>query len=182
MAPPTFDPTHAVTFDLASGRVHLEDAPARVLVPADALAALASAAGDDAARALGAAMGAPAGRRAARRLGDASAATLAAWVEHLGGELALLGLGSLGVERWGSALVLTFDHCALGDALAAAVLASAFDAATGKPVQVVPLARDATRARFLVTGAAGADKARGWLAEGVSWGDVLVRLHAGGAA
>lgn len=182
MATPTFDPTHAVTFDLASGRVHLEDAPARVLVPADALATLAAAAGDDAARAFGAAIGATAGRRAARRLGAASDASIAAWIEHFGGELALLGLGSLGVERWGSALVLTLDHGPLGDVVASAVLASALDAATGEPVHAVPLSRDATRARFLVTGAAGAEKARKWLGDGVSWGEVLVKLHAGGAA
>lgn len=182
MAPPTFDPTHAVTFDLASGRVHLEDAPSRVLVPADALLLLASAAGDPAARTFGAALGAPAGRRVARRLGDAKEATLGALIEHLGGELALLGLGSLGVERWGNALVLTLDHGALGDPIASAILASALDAATGRSVQAVPLAKDGTRARFLVTGEAGAEKAKAWLAEGVSWGDVLVRLHAGGAA
>lgn len=182
MAPPTFDPTHAVTFDLASGRVHLEDAPSRVLVPADALATLTAAAGDEAARAFGAAIGAPAGRRAARRLGDAREATLSAWIEHLGGELALLGLGSLGVERWGDALVLTLDHGALGEAVTAAVLASALDAGTGRAAHAVPLARDATRARFLVTGAAGAEKAKRWLSEGAAWGDVLVRLHAGGAA
>ena len=113
---------------------------------------------------------------------DAKEATLGALIEHLGGELALLGLGSLGVERWGNALVLTLDHGALGDPIASAILASALDAATGRSVQAVPLAKDGTRARFLVTGEAGAEKAKAWLAEGVSWGDVLVRLHAGGAA
>ena len=30
-------------------------------------------------------------------------------LDHLGGELALLGLGSLGLERWGRALVLTVE-------------------------------------------------------------------------
>ena len=184
MANSTFDPTHAVTFDLASGRVHLDDAPSRVLVPADALATLAAAAGEGPTLAFAAAMGEPVGRRVARRLsGSPTSATLAEVVDHLGGDLALLGLGSLGVERWGDALVLTLDHGAIAsDAFVAAVLASALSSASGKAVEVVALVKDATRARFLITGKAGAEKARGWLKEGVSWGDVLVRLHAGGAA
>lgn len=184
MAESTFDPTHAVTFDLASGRVHLEDAPSRVLVPADALQTLAAAAGEAATTAFGAAIGEPIGRRVARRLSGApGTATLTSVIDHLGGDLALVGLGSLGAERWGDALVLTLDHGPLqGDGLVAAVLSSALSTAAGKAVEVVALAKDATRSRFLLTGKAGADKARGWLKDGVSWGDVLVRLHAGGAA
>ncbi len=43
-----FDPSKAVTFDLTHGLVHLEGAPSRVLVPAEALLALAAAAGAEA--------------------------------------------------------------------------------------------------------------------------------------
>src|SRR5438128_2400016 len=42
-----FDPQGQVTFDLPFGHVHLDGAPARVVVPADALAALCQAAGTE---------------------------------------------------------------------------------------------------------------------------------------
>lgn len=108
------------------------------------------------------------------------AAGASAVVEHLGGELAMTGLGSLGLERWGRALVLVIDQSPLGaggDGLLECVLAGALEAAVGERSTVVVLARDEVRVRFLVTGPAGADKVRAWLSEGVSWGDALVRLH-----
>lgn len=175
-----FDPTKAVTFDLAHGHVHLEDAPERVLVPAKALAQLCAAAGADATRALGRSIGEPMGRRLARRLGETAGATIDAVVDHLGGELSLAGLGSLGAERWGRALVLVVDESPLeasGDALLAAVLEAALAASTGREATCVVLARDAGRVRLLVVGAGGAEKVRSWLGSGTSWGDVLVRLH-----
>src|SRR6185369_7870144 len=85
------------------------------------------------------------------------------------------------LERWGRALVLVVDQsplAAAGDGLLEAVLAAAFEAASGKAVHVVFLARDGVRARFLMTGSAGVEKVRSWLAEGLSWGEALVRLHA----
>ena len=174
MPEPPFDPTGAVTFDLASGQVHLGgDAPLRVLVPADALAALSVAAGAQATAALGEALGAPMGKRVARRLsaggGDARRSTIEAVVEHLGGELALAGLGTLGAERWGRALVLVVDQSpfgAAGDVLTAAVLQAALAAAGGQSVTCVPLSRDSARARHLVASNAGADKARSLLEAG----------------
>jgi hypothetical protein len=102
-------------------------------------------------------------------------------VEHLGGELALVGLGSLGLERWGRALVLVVDQSPLGaegDGLLEALLEGALEAAAGRAVRALRLGRDAVRARFLIGGAAGVEKVRAWLAEGVPWGDALVRLHA----
>jgi hypothetical protein len=176
-----FDPSQAVSFDLAHGHVEVGDGPRRVLVPAEALVALGRAAGEEATGAFARALGEPAGRRLAARIGDAAAAPLDALVDHLGGELAVLGLGSLGLERWGRALVLTVDHGPLGaegDALLAAVLAAALGAATGREVRCATLSRDGERARFVVTGAAGAEKVAAWQRDGVAWGDILVRLHA----
>jgi hypothetical protein len=178
-----FDPSKAVTFDLAHGLVHLDGAPSRLLVPAEALAALASAAGPEASAAFGAAIGEAMGRRVASRLGEGgvAAAPIAAVVDHLGGELALAGLGSLGVERWGRALVLVVDQSPLGDGgdlLLEATLASALGAAAGKAARVLHLARDGVRARFLVGGDAAIEKTKRWLDEGVAWGDAIVRLHA----
>jgi hypothetical protein len=178
-----FDPSKAVTFDLARGLVQQEGAPSGLIVPAESLAALARAAGPEASRAFGRGLGEAIGRRVAGHLAEADgvrAAGASAVVEHLGGELAMTGLGSLSLERWGRALVLVIDQSPLGaggDALLETVLAAALEAAMGEPSAVVGLARDGVRARFLVTGPAGADKVRAWLNEGISWGDALVRLH-----
>ena len=184
MPEPLFDPSHAVTFDLAHGLVHLEDAPSRVLVPADALAALALEASAAARAAFARALGAPLGARAARRLGDTRGATVDHVVDHLGGELALAGLGSLSIERWGRALLIVVDQSPLGGAegVLEAVLSAALGSATGREVRCVRLMSDATRARFLVASASTEAKARALLAEGVSWGEVLVKLHEGGAS
>lgn len=187
-----FDPSKSVTFDLAHGLVHLEGAPARLLVPADALAVLAGAAGAEAAAAFGRSLGEAMGRRVAGRLGDGlRAASVEVVVEHLGGELALAGLGSLALERWGRALVLVIDQSPLGeggDALLAAALGAAIEVSASRSARVVRLGREGARARFFVGGEAGAAKIEVWIAEGVAWGEALVRLHApearrdGGAA
>jgi hypothetical protein len=190
MPDPRFDPSNAITFDLASGLVHLDGAPARLLVPAPALGHLCAAAGPEATAAFGRAMGEAMGRRVALRFGGdagdpgagARQATVEGMVDHLGGEIALAGLGSLGLERWGRALVAVLDQSPLGaagDRMVEAVLGGALAAATGRDARALFLGRDEVRARFLVGGEAGAAKVRGWLDEGVPWGDALVRLHGG---
>lgn len=184
MPDPHFDPARAVIFDLVHGLVHLDGAPSRLLVPAVELAALARAAGPEATAAFGRSMGQAMGRRVANRLsstGGVTASAVEVVVEHLSGELSLAGLGSLSLERWGRALALVVDQSPLGaegDGLLAAVLAGAVEAAAGRSVHVLLLARDEVRARLLIAGAPGVDEARASLAAGVSWGDALVRLHA----
>lgn len=195
MADDRYRPDQDVTFDLASGLVHLDGAPARVLVPADGLSALLAAAGAEAAAAFGRAIGATMGLRVAARLAagapgssgneGARAASVEAMVEQLGVEVSLAGLGSLGLERWGHALVIVIDHCPLGangDGLLEAVTGAAIGAATGRHVHAVLLSREATRARLLLTNEAAAERVRGWLRDGASWGDALTRLHAPPAA
>lgn len=190
MPDPRFDPSRAVTFDLAHGLVHLEGGPSRLLVPAEALGALARAAGPVAGAIFGRAIGEAMGARVASRLaasggadsvGGAAGATIEAVVEHLGGELALAGLGSLGLERWGRAMVLVIDRSPLGaegDALVEAALAAAVEATASRRVRALLLGRAGVRARFLIGSQGGVEKVRAWLDEGLSWGDALVRLHA----
>lgn len=194
MAVARYRPDHDITFDLAHGLVHLEGAPARVLVPGDALSALCAAAGEEAAGAFGQAMGRAMGLRVAARLATlaapdeahteeagARAASVETMVDHLGAEISLAGLGSLGIERWGHAMVIVVDHSPLGaggDGLLEAVVGAAVGAATGRPVRAVLLVRDGTRARLLMTNGAVAERVRGWLRGGVSWGEALARLHA----
>jgi hypothetical protein len=128
-------------------------------------------------------LGTEAGRRTADALGSGVAgASLESLLEHLGGNLALMGFGSLGLERWGKALVFTLDTSpfgAHGDALLSAVIEGALQRAAGRDVEAVVLGRDDDRVRLVVLSARAARSVRAWLDEGRSWGEVLSRLHQG---
>lgn len=182
MPHPPFDASRAVTFDLAKGQVHVEGAPHLVLVPSEALAKLAASASQEARHAFARALGEPVGKRLSRKLGDPSQATIEAVVEHLGGELALLGLGALALERWGRALVFVVDGSPFGregDELLAAVLEAVLAEATGRRLRCVVLDRAEARVRILVVSETSAEKVRAWLEKGTSFGDVLARLNEG---
>jgi hypothetical protein len=179
MATLPFDPTAAVRFDLARGQIAVPDSGERVLIPADALLTLCEAAEPEARKDFARRLGTEAGRRTAERLGSATSASVESVVEHLGGDLALMGLGSLELERWGRALVLSFTSSpfgARGDDILAAALEGAIQRAFGRDVGVVRLARDDARARFLVTSRAGAERVKSSLGSGRAWGDVLAEL------
>src|SRR6185369_11560331 len=100
MGTPRFDPTHSLEFNLDRGSVKLSGSLERVLLPADALAALVRGADAETRRDFARRLGTEAGRRVAERI-DASASPEAV-AEHLGGEIALMGFGSFGIERWGA--------------------------------------------------------------------------------
>ncbi len=160
----------------------MRDGGERVLVPVAALAALCKGADADARSDFGRSLGTEAGRRVAERLGDTARAEIEAVVEHVGGELALMGFGSLELERWGRALVLTISDSpfgAAGDDLLAALLEGVFQRAFARDASAVRLMREDTRARFLITSRGGAQKVRDWLASGTPWGDALTRFHSG---
>lgn len=187
-------PDHDVTFDLQNGLVHLDGAPGRVLVPADALGVLCASASPEAVASFGGAIGRTMGLRIAKRLaapaegeaavtgaGDVRAASVETMVAELGAEIALAGLGSLGVERWGKALVVVIDHCPLGprgDRLLEHVVGEAVGSAAARDARAALLGRDGARVRLLVTSPQAAERVKGWLQEGVAWGDALTRLHA----
>ena len=184
MSLPSFDPTKAVTFDLARGLVRLDDDSARLLVPATALLALVKTSGPAGTEAFARALGEPLGERVARRLSGSEALRASSpdvVLDHLGGELALVGLGTLSIERWGRALLLMVDRSPIvedGDAsLLTLVLEAALHQATSRVVRCVLLSKGA-QARFLVVGDGAAHQARAWLDSGMSWGEVLARLHA----
>ena len=112
---------------------------------------------------------------------ESAASGVSAVVEHLGGDLALAGLGSLGAEVWGQALVFTVTGSPLGnegDALLAAVLEGALQRALARDAAVVPIDRTDGKARLVVVSRATAGRVRQWLSDGVSWGDALSRLSA----
>ena len=178
MGTPRFDPTHSLEFNLDRGSVKLSGSLERVLLPADALTALLRGADVETRRDFARRLGTEAGRRVAERLD--SSATAEAVVEHLGGEVALMGLGSLGFERWGRVLVVTVQGSPLrgeGDELLAGVVEGAMQRAFGRSSTVVVLGRDDALVRLLVVSSTTAERVRGWLGSGVSWGDVLSRLN-----
>ena len=103
-------------------------------------------------------------------------------VEHLGGELALMGLGSLSIERWGRALVFVVSDGpfgAAGDALVSAILQGAMQRALSREVKPLLLNREGERARFPATTAEVSSKVQGRLASGVQWGEALAELQSG---
>jgi len=183
---PRFDPSHSVKFDIARGTVQLDGSGPRLLVPPDALLDLCKHAGEDSLRDFGRKLGTAAGLRMQSQLGTAAqSADLESFVEHLGGNLALLGLGSLSLERWGRALVFVVADSPLGGAgghLLSAVIEGALQRCLGRDARVIVLGSEDGSVRLFAAGAAGASKVEKWLNEGVAWGDALARLHEGGAS
>lgn len=172
---------------IARGHVGVVDGPERVLVPVDTLLSLVARGGDDALREVATALGRPIGAHVAARLPGIGEASLEAVVEHLGGELAVVGLGALGAERWGTALALVVDHALAGDtaeALTGAVLETALQTATGRDARCVRVSREGDRVRWLIVGPVAAERVAAWQRAGAAWGEIVVRLHAprGGAA
>jgi hypothetical protein len=173
-----FDLTGAVTFDLAAGRVSVKGSHARVLVPAEQLCALCDAAGEDATRSFGLALGESMGRRALDALGGSSeSASVEAFVECLAAELALMGLGALGMERWGRAMLLTVSSNAAHDGMLKAALEGAIATATGRTARCVRLMDADGVRRYLVANPSAAVRVEQELAAGKGWGEVLVALH-----
>jgi hypothetical protein len=187
----TFNPAEAVTFDLQFGHIHLDGAPTRVMVPADALVALCDAAGEEETATFAHAIGEAVGRRVGVRLAGGSAnrheavrkAGLEVVVTQLAGELAVLGIGSVSAERWGKALVLVVDQSPFGeegDGLLEAILQSALHALVNSKARVIKLAREGVRARFLAVSGASVESVRKRLDAGESWGAVVAAMHRGG--
>jgi hypothetical protein len=179
LMPESFSPTHSVRFELGRGRVSVDGADARVLIPADALAKLCAGAGHESIRDFGHRLGTEMGRRVAGRVG--ARASVPTMVEHLGGDLAVAGFGSLAAEVWGRALVLTITDSPFGgdgDVLLAAVLEGALQRALGRDTSIVPIERDGEKVRLVVVSPGAAVTLRKWLQDGVTWGDALTRLNA----
>src|SRR5512142_292650 len=143
MSEPRFDPAHALKLDFDQGQVTLRGQGPCLVVPKGALLDLLSNAGDEATLNFGQQLGTEVGRRMVENLGSGiDTASIETFVEHLGGELALLGLGALAVERWGEALVLVVEGGPAGEtgvALASAVIAGALQRALSRDVAVVEL-------------------------------------------
>jgi hypothetical protein len=182
MAAPSFDPAHAVHFDLPRGNVRTRRDDDRVLlVPMAALDELVRTAPPAAVEAFGRSLGAAIGRRAATSLRAPQNASVETFVTHLAGEAAIAGVGVLSVERWGRAVVVVVEDSPLNGALIVALVASALQVASGRRASCALLSRDDRSARIFVGNEKAADRVRAWLASGVSWGEAVVKLHGGAA-
>jgi hypothetical protein len=182
MAGPAFDPNGAVRFDIKSGAASDTRGTRLLLMPAAALEALERTT-PGALAYLGSELGKSCGARVAARLGGdggVRAATLEVVVSHLAGELAIVGLGAVHIERWGRALVLVVTNPGVGsEGFMGAALAGALFAATGREVSIAPLGREGTIARYFVGAQPTVVKARSLISQGKSWGDVLSALQKG---
>jgi hypothetical protein len=182
MSAASFNPAQSVRFDLAHGAVRAGAGDDRLLlVPLTALMDLVDAAPFAAVEAMGRALGSAIGRRAAARIGDATGSSLEDFVTQLAGEAALVGVGVLGVERWGRALVVVLEDSPLRAALVAPLVGAALEAASGRKVASLLLSRDPQTARVLVSSDRAVGRVREWIASGVLWGDAIAKLHGGGS-
>ncbi len=181
MAEPQFNPAQALKFDFGRGQVSLQGQGLCVVVPRQALLELLAAAGDEAARNFGHQLGADVGRRIAERLGSSvQQSSVEVFVDQLGGEIALLGLGSLAVERWGMALVIVMHGAAPeknGTALICAVVSGALQRALSRDAAVLQIAQSDDELRLLVISKYAAARVQQWLDEKVPWSEVIARLH-----
>jgi len=173
------DLTRAVRFDLPQGAVRL-DGDSSLVVSARALGQLLSASTAELRASVGGEIGGAMGARVQKRLGNADAvrgASLEVAVSHLSAELSLCGFGTLALERWGRALVVHVSGAPV-DApdFFASLVASAVSRATGASAFSTVLdAREGVR--ILIASQAAAQRARGWLDQGVPWGEAVARLQ-----
>ncbi|HEX4514267.1 MAG TPA: hypothetical protein VH054_12045 [Polyangiaceae bacterium] len=174
------DLSGSVRFDLHSGTVRLFDDEKGVVVPASVLAALVKSAPADARAQVARDFGAHLGRGAAKR-GSILEAGLEEAATALAAQLALAGLGTCNLERWGRALVVHVTESPIEDAsFVANVIEGALSAAAARSVSCTVLTGD-NGIRVLVASERGTLRVRGWIEQGTSWSDALVRLQSGGS-
>ncbi len=177
-----FDPSRALVFDLTHGQLRDDEGTARLNIPALSLLRLCEQAGTDAQKDFARSLGTDIGRRIADRLGrSASDAPLHTWASHLGGHLALVGLGDLSLQLWGQALVISVAGIPTGGTqLVGHVLSAALQRGLGKTAELVAFEQESSTS-FLVVSSSTASKVSEMISNGVSLGEVIERLHKGAA-
>jgi hypothetical protein len=179
-----------LSFDLAEGLVQL-GGQARIVLPASIVLAIVGAATAEARSAFGRAIGESIGHVAIIRMKEEDFAAPLALVDaspeaalsELAAAWALAGLGGLGMERWGRALVMTVDNSPLGregDDLLELALEGALETATGRHVRVTRIERARSKLRFFVGNAKAVAKVKSLVAKDTPWADALSMLHSDG--
>ncbi len=211
-----FNPSRSVVFDLSQGSVRVVPGAPRidgvesqrpaalastgarstmsagtphVLLSTETMMALVSAHPDP--KSLGNTLGAEVAERAMlRRPSQAEtnlrSATLSEVADLLGGEIALLGLGNLRVERWGLALLFVIDPCVL-DARADRFLEGLIEGAvtraatprgsSGRQARAAIIDRDRETIRFLIGNENAAERAASLYASGAVFTDIVSSLQ-----
>ncbi|CAN5571966.1 hypothetical protein BH09MYX1_BH09MYX1_29520 [soil metagenome] len=176
------DLSHAVTFHLPTGTVLTADDAHAAVVPTSALAELVRSSPTEARSRFGQSVGEGMGKRIAKRVGGA-AALMGGDIElvttHLAAEIALAGLGTLAIERWGRALVFHWSGVAveLSEVLNG-ILEGALASTSGRNVACILLSANGGM-RILATNEDAAGRVRGWMDDGVPWAEALTRLQGG---
>lgn len=182
MTTPRFDPSRSILVDLARGQLRDDEDAARVNLPAHLLSRLCEQAGEHATRDFSSALGTELGRRIKDRLGNAvEKATTEEWVEHLGGQLALVGLGDLSMEQWGKALVLRVVGSPAGlTEVVSGVLCGTLSRALGRNISTVSFESEDGTA-FLILTQSAAEKVQKLADAGAGLGEAVDQLHRGAA-
>ena len=176
-----------LSFDLAEGLIRL-GGEAQVLLPVSLLQTMLGAATDDTRRAFAKALGESIGHVATIRMNEEDfAAPLAlidaspeAALSELAAAWALAGLGSLGMERWGQAIVMTIDNSPLGregEDVLEFVLEGMLARATSRSVRALRIERTRTRQRYFIGNANAVLRLRELLLRNAPWADALASLH-----
>jgi len=179
---PRFDPTKAILFDLARGQMRDDEGNARLNLPAALLVRLCEQAGPSAAQDFAQSLGSEVGRRIESRLGQhVKTASLEEWTDHLGGQLALLGLGNLSVERWGQALTFVVTQAPAGvTTVVGQLLGAALQRALARQVQLVAFSEE-SQTTYLLVAPDTADKVTALAQAGQGLGQVVQQLKQGAA-
>lgn len=183
------DTTAPLRFDLYRGRIHNREGDAFVLLPISVMSELCRALPEDSLVSFGYAVGTEIGRRLASRIGN-SDGSVADMVSEVGTELATAGLGTLGVEVWGRALVFTIRDTPLtfggsetvdrADPLLGAILSGVLMRAFSRDANVIALGRNASVARFVACSLSASEQVEHWVSSNLSAAEVLARLNQGG--
>jgi hypothetical protein len=180
-----FDPTNAVTFDVAHGTVKTGKTGEEhrvVLVPKGALGDVIDSVGDVGARALGNAIGRAAGEHMLETMGSVQKireAALDVVITQLAGELSIRGVGLVTMERWGRAMIVAIESpISTSGEFLAGLIETAFASSTGRDLKTVCLDRGSP-ARILLANQAVVTKAKSLLGDGVDFNTLVSRLQEG---
>lgn len=150
-----------------------------MLVPSEAFADL----GEGALAKMGAAIGHAAGQRIVSRLGAAEGvcgAPLEIALSHLAGELAIAGIGTMQVERWGRAMVVVISNASIEDPVfLGSLLGGALSSASGREVAASSLGGQGGDKRFFVGAPGTSQRVRQFVEKGLTPADVLAALQGG---
>jgi hypothetical protein len=184
----SFDMSGAFRFDLAQGKVSLTAAgaiePAHVVLPGASLLSLTRSLSSDQLVDFGHSVGIIFGARVLQRLDNASAAPPKDLLDHLGGEFALAGLGTLALESWGKALVFTLLDCPVSlskgaraeNPWVAAILESALIRIFGRELAVVTVPGEGPTARYVVCSRPAREEVQNSVSH-ESFGETVSRLN-----